>query len=262
MLLRAKVLAKGFSGVRPETLDLLVAMLNRGVHPVDPVPGLGGRDRRPRAARAPRAGARGRRRRACSKGERRPSAEALAAAGLAPVALEAKEGLALINGTQLMTAIARPRAGRGAGASPARPTSSARSASTPSRAPTSPSTRASTPRGRIPGRRPPPRNLRQLLAGSAIRESHRDCGKVQDAYRLRCMPQVHGAARDALAYVAPRGRDRDERRHRQPAGLRATRGELLSGGNFHGQPVALAADVLAIAVAELGASASGASSSS
>ena len=131
-----------------------------------------------------------------------PSAAALGAAGLAPVVLEAKEGLALINGTQLMTAVGalalaevtRLVAGRRRGgcAEPRRR----------SRAPTWPSIRASTKPAPTRDSKPRRATCRKLLAGSLIRESHRDCGKVQDAYSLRCMPQVHGAARDALAYVA------------------------------------------------------------
>src|SRR5207247_6476630 len=96
------------------------------------------------------------------------------------------------------------------------------------------------------------RNLRRLLAGSAIRESHRDCGKVQDAYSLRCIPQVHGAARDALAYVGATW-DVEMNAATDNPMVFADTGELLSGGNFHGEPVAIAADVMAIAVAELGA---------
>jgi histidine ammonia-lyase len=103
-----------------------------------------------------------------------------------------------------------------------------------------------------PGQAASARNLRRLLAGSAIRESHRDCGKVQDAYSLRCMPQVHGAARDALAYVTRTVEIEINSATDNPM-VFADTGEMLSGGNFHGEPLAMAADVLAIAVAELGA---------
>jgi histidine ammonia-lyase len=95
------------------------------------------------------------------------------------------------------------------------------------------------------------RNLARLLAGSAIRESHRDCGKVQDAYSLRCIPQVHGASRDAMAYVSATVTTEMNSATDNPM-VFADSGVLLSGGNFHGEPVAMAADVLAIAVAELG----------
>jgi histidine ammonia-lyase len=103
-----------------------------------------------------------------------------------------------------------------------------------------------------PGQGASAANLRRLLADSAIRESHRDCGKVQDAYSLRCIPQVHGAARDALAYVASTFAVELNAATDNPM-VFAESGEMLSGGNFHGQPVAIASDVLAIAVAELGA---------
>jgi histidine ammonia-lyase len=103
-----------------------------------------------------------------------------------------------------------------------------------------------------PGQAASARNLRTLLAGSPLRESHRDCGTVQDAYSLRCMPQVHGASRDALAYVARTFAVEMNAATDNPMVFAET-AELLSGGNFHGEPVALASDVLAIAAAELGA---------
>jgi histidine ammonia-lyase len=103
-----------------------------------------------------------------------------------------------------------------------------------------------------PGQAASARNLRRLLAGSAIRESHRGCGKVQDAYSLRCIPQVHGAVRDALRYVAATVAVEMNAATDNPM-VFADDGVLLSGGNFHGEPVAIASDVLAIAAAELGA---------
>jgi histidine ammonia-lyase len=102
-----------------------------------------------------------------------------------------------------------------------------------------------------PGQAASAGNLRRLLAGSPIRESHRGCGKVQDAYSLRCMPQVHGAARDALAYVTRTLEIEINSATDNPMVFAETR-ELLSGGNFHGEPLAIAADVLAIAAAEIG----------
>jgi histidine ammonia-lyase len=103
-----------------------------------------------------------------------------------------------------------------------------------------------------PGQAVSARNLRALLAKSPLRESHRDCGKVQDAYSLRCMPQVHGAARDALAYVERTIQVEMNAATDNPM-VFAEEGELLSGGNFHGEPVAMACDVLAIAASEIGA---------
>jgi histidine ammonia-lyase len=251
MLLRANVLAKGYSGVRPETLDLLVAMLNAGVHPVIPSQGSVGAsgDLAPLAhlARAlvgegeVKAGASG----------RVPAGDALRAAGLSPIVLEAKEGLALINGTQLMAAVG--------GLALAEALRLARAADVVGAltldclkgtdAAFDPRIQEARPH---PGQAASAANLRALLAGSPLRESHRGCGRVQDAYSLRCMPQVHGAARDALAYVERTYSIELNAATDNPMVFAET-GEMRSGGNFHGEPVAIAADVLAIAVAEIGA---------
>src|SRR5438552_6098169 len=250
MALRANVLAKGFSGVRPETLDLLVAMINAGVHPVVPSQGSVGAsgDLAPLAHLALALVGEGQ----CTHEERaRPSAEALAAVGLRPVVLEAKEGLALINGTQLMTAMAGLalaeawRLARTADVTGALTLDALKGTDVAF----DPRIHAARPH---PGQAASARNLRKLLAGSPIRESHRDCGKVQDAYTLRCMPQVHGAVRDALEFVTRTLTIEINAATDNPM-VFAESGELLSGGNFHGEPVAMAADLLAIAVAELGA---------
>jgi histidine ammonia-lyase len=250
MLLRANVLAKGFSGVRVETLDLLVAMLNRGIHPIIPSQGSVGAsgDLAPLAHLALALVAEG----SCvHAGRILPAAEALAAVDLAPVVLEAKEGLALINGTQLMTALTGLalaeawRIVRTADVLGALTLDALKGTDVAF----DPRIHAARPH---PGQGASARNLSKLLAGSPIRESHRDCGKVQDAYSLRCIPQVHGATRDALAYVSGVLAVEMNAATDNPMVFVGT-GELLSGGNFHGQPVALAADVLAIAMAELGA---------
>jgi histidine ammonia-lyase len=250
MLLRANVLAKGFSGVRLETLELLVQLLNRRVHPVVPSQGSVGAsgDLAPLAHLALALVGEGE----CVLGGRRmPAADALRAAGLAPLVLEPKEGLALINGTQLMTAVG--------GLAVAEALRLARSADVVGALTLDalegtdvafdPRIHAARPH---PGQAASARNLKRLLAGSAVRESHRDCGRVQDAYSLRCMPQVHGAARDALDYVA-RAHVVEMNSATDNPMVFAETGEILSGGNFHGQPVAIAADLLAIAAAELGA---------
>jgi histidine ammonia-lyase len=250
MLLRANVLAKGFSGIRAETLDRLVALLNRRVHPVIPSQGSVGAsgDLAPLAHLALALIGEGE---CVHEGRRQPSAEALRAAGLEPVALAAKEGLALINGTQLIAAIgglALAEARR-----LLREADVAGALSLDALLGTDvafdPRIQAARPH---PGQAKAARNLRRLLAGSAIRESHRDCGKVQDAYSLRCIPQVHGAVRDALAYVNATWEVEMNAATDNPMVFAET-GEMLSGGNFHGEPVAIAADVMAIAVAELGA---------
>jgi len=250
MLLRANVLAKGFSGIRLETLELLVEMLNRRVHPVVPSQGSVGAsgDLAPLAHLALAIVGEGE----CAFGGRRlPGAEALRAAGLAPLVLEPKEGLALINGTQLMTAVG--------GLAVAEARRLARSADVVGALTLDalegtdvafdPRIHAARPH---PGQAASARNLSRLLAGSGVRESHRDCGRVQDAYSLRCMPQVHGAARDALDYVT-RAHVVEMNSATDNPMVFAETGEILSGGNFHGQPVAIAADLLAIASAELGA---------
>jgi histidine ammonia-lyase len=250
MLLRANVLAKGFSGIRPETLDLLVAMINRRVHPVIPCQGSVGAsgDLAPLAHLALALVGEG----PClHDGRSLPAAQALARAGLAPVVLEAKEGIALINGTQLMTAVGglalaeAQRLVRTADVAGALSLDALKGTDVAF----DPRIHAARPH---PGQAASARNLRRLLDGSPIRESHRGCGKVQDAYSLRCMPQVHGAARDALAYVASTFGVELNAATDNPM-IFAETGEMLSGGNFHGQPVAVASDVMAIAAAELGA---------
>lgn len=250
MLLRANVLAKGYSGIRPETVELLVAMLNRGVHAVVPIQGSVGAsgDLAPLAHLAVALVGEGE---CVHAGKRKPSAEALRDAGLAPVALHAKEGLALINGTQLMTAIAGLalaeawRLAKTADVAGALTLDALKGTDVAF----DPRIHSARPH---PGQGASARNLRRLLAESPIRESHRDCGKVQDAYSLRCMPQVHGASRDALAYVTRTVEIEMNAATDNPM-VFADPAELLSGGNFHGEPVAMAADVMAIAVAELGA---------
>ena len=249
MVLRANVLAKGFSGIRTETLDLLIAMINRRVHPVIPSQGSVGAsgDLAPLAHLALALVGEG----PClHEGRSLSAAEALSRAGLAPVALEAKEGLALINGTQLMTAVgglALAEAGR-----LVRTADVAGALSLDALKGTDVAFDARIHAARPhPGQAASARNLRRLLEGSPIRESHRDCGKVQDAYSLRCMPQVHGAARDALAYVSSTFAVELNAATDNPMVFAET-GEMLSGGNFHGEPVAIASDVMAIAAAELG----------
>ncbi len=248
MVLRANVLAKGYSGVRPETLELLVAMINRKLHPVIPSQGSVGAsgDLAPLAHLALALVGEGE---ILEAGTRRGAADALARAGLRPVTLDAKEGLALINGTQLITgtlALALAEAWR-----LARTADVAGALSLDALKGTDvafdPRIHEARPH---PGQAASARNLRALLAGSAIRESHRDCGKVQDAYSLRCIPQVHGAARDAMAYVTSTVAIEMNAATDNPM-VFGDDGVLLSGGNFHGEPVAIASDVLAIAVAEL-----------
>jgi histidine ammonia-lyase len=250
MTLRANTLAKGFSGVRPETLDLLIALLNARIHPVVPAQGSVGAsgDLAPLAHLALALVGEGE----CSVGGRRlPASEALRSAGLVPALLEAKEGLALINGTALITGIGALAAAelwrlvRMADVAGALSLDALKGTDVAFE----PRIHAARPH---PGQQLSAANLRRLLAASPIRDSHRDCGKVQDAYSLRCMPQVHGACRDALGF-ASRSFEIELNAATDNPMVFAETAELVSGGNFHGEPVAIAADVLSLAAAEIGA---------
>lgn len=251
MLLRAQVIALGCSGVRAEVVDALLGMLNAGVVPRIPAQGSVGAsgDLAPLAHLALALIGEGEVR---FGGQRRPAAEALARAGLAPLTLLAKEGLSLINGTQYMTAIGALALRDAARLAVAADVAGAMSieALMGSKKPFDDRLMAVRPH---PGQRRVADNLRRLLAESEIMDSHASCGRVQDAYSLRCMPQVHGASRDALAWAAEvLGREANSVTDNPTVLLRADGGtDLVSGGNFHGQPVAIALDLAAIAIAEL-----------
>jgi histidine ammonia-lyase len=248
MLLRANALATGASGVRRETVELLLAMLNAGVHPVVPSRGSLGAsgDLAPLAHLALPLVGEGV---AEIGGEVLAGGEALLLAGLAPVALGAKEGLALINGTQFMAGIGAlvlaraSRLVRIADIAAAQSVEAVRG----SRTPFSPEIQALRPH---PGQIDSAANLYALLGESEINESHRWCGRVQDAYSLRCSPQVHGACRDAIAYARSVVSIELNAATDNPL-VFADRDEVLSNGNFHGEPVAIALDTLKIALAEL-----------
>lgn len=264
MLLRANALCKGFSGVRLEVVEALVALLNAKVHPVVPSQGSVGAsgDLVPLSHIALVL---------TGEGEAKvgrtvmPGAKALEKAGIRPVQLGAKEGLALINGTQVMTAVGAlavydaqllSRTADVAGAMSLEALKGTASAF---------DDRICLVRPHR-GQAACAANLRKLLADSEILKSHRNCPRVQDAYSLRCMPQVHGASRDGIAYV--RGvveiemnsaTDNPlifaaEAAEARRVGRERARGAghvVISGGNFHGEPVAQAMDFLAIAVSEL-----------
>ena len=247
-VLRVSSLAAGHSGIKESTLDLLVELLNRGVTPLVPRQGSVGAsgDLAPLAHMTLTLIGEGE---AVYRGERMPSARALQLAGLAPIELGAKEGLALVNGTEVMTGITALcvlRAERllanadiiGA---------MALEAFLGTDKVFDERINALRPH---PGQRRVAENLRALLAGSEIMESHRACGRVQDPYSYRCIPVVHGAVRDASAHA---------RRVVEVEAISVTDnplvfpddGEFLTGGNFHGQPVALSADILKIALTEV-----------
>ena len=249
MVLRANALAKGFSGARVETVELLLDCLNRGVLPARAEPRLGRRLGRSRAARPPRASARRRGLGDGSTGELLAGADALARAGLEPVRLQAKEGLSLVNGTQFMGAVGALGLVRARRIAKTADIACALSleALQGSRVSFIPEIQALRP---LAGQAAAAANVLRLLEGSAIIEAHRWCDKVQDAYSLRCAPQVHGASRDLLAYAEQTVAVEVNAATDNPLVL-VDKGELVSNGNFHGQPVALALDSLAIALAEL-----------
>jgi histidine ammonia-lyase len=254
MLLRANTLAVGHSGCRMLLLDNLLALLNAGAAPWVPSRGSVGAsgDLAPLAHTALLLLGQGD---ALLHGERVPAAEALKAAGIGPVALEAKEGLALINGTQAMAAVgvlALLEAERLCRLADVIGACSLDALQGTFRAF---DTRIQACRPH-PGQARTAEVLTRMLAHSEIMESHKDCGKVQDPYSLRCMPQVHGATRDALAHVrSVLEREINSATDNPLVFLDGDYGvagnEILSGGNFHGQPVALSLDFLAIATAEL-----------
>jgi histidine ammonia-lyase len=248
MLLRANALAKGNSGARVETVELLLALLVRGVLPVVPSRGSVGAsgDLAPLAHLALPLVGEGQ---AWVEGERLGGADALARAGLEPVQLEAKEGLSLVNGTQFMAgtlALALVRARRLARMADVACALSVE-ALQGSRTSFLPQIHALRP---LRGQRAAAANILRLLEGSAIIEAHRWCDKVQDAYSLRCAPQVHGASRDLLEYVEYTVSVELNAATDNPLVLVEDE-ELVSNGNFHGQPLAFALDALAMAVAEL-----------
>jgi len=258
MLLRANSLAKGNSGVRAIVIDTICEMLNRGVTPMVPSQGSVGAsgDLAPLAHLALALIGEGECIIETEKGARVPNGEAMKRAEIAPLTLEAKEAVSLINGTQAMLAVgtlmllaaetlvdsadvigamacdalkgtivafderiqkARPHAGQSKSAA----------------------------------------NLRRLLEPSEIRDSHRECGRVQDAYSLRCIPQVHGAVRDTLAHCRAVFETETNSAVDNPLvfvknpKVMDGEGDVLSGGNFHGEPLAFALDFLAIALSAL-----------
>ncbi len=248
MLLRSNTLARGYSGARPEVADLLVGMLNNDVVPVVPEKGSLGAsgDLAPLAHLSLVLIGEGE---AFHKGRRMPGGDALAAAGLEPIILGPKEGLALINGTQIMTSLAALLAHRATRLMLTADVTAAMSLEALGGIP------AAFDR-RLHGLRPHPgqmataSNLRRILEGSHLTTAPGDL-RVQDAYSLRCVPQVHGASKDTLDYVLRVLQVEMNAVTDNPL-VFPLDGEVVSGGNFHGQPLALAMDFLGIALAELG----------
>lgn len=251
LLLKAASLARGFSGVREEIVDGLLAMHNRGVIPVIPCQGSVGAsgDLAPLAHLCLPLIGEGE---AFHAGERMPGAQALERAGLRPLQLSAKEGLALINGTQVSTALAldallaADRLFESAVIAGALTLDAARGSDGPF------DPRIHAVRGQ-PGQIDCAAAYRALMVGSEIRRSHLEGDdRVQDPYCLRCQPQVMGACLDQLRYAA-QVLLREANAVTDNPLVYAAEGEMISGGNFHAEPVALAADAMAVAIAEIGA---------
>jgi histidine ammonia-lyase len=249
MALRANVLAKGFSGIRLETLDALIALLNKRVHPRVPSRGSVGAS----GDLAPLAHLSlvliGEGEADVGDSSRLPGAEALARAGLPSVVLGPKEGLALINGTQpsaAVLALALAEAedlARAADIAAAMSIDALRGSIHPFEA------RIHEARP-FHGQRASAANIEALMRGSGINKSHEFCGKVQDAYSMRCAAQVHGATRDALAFVRQTVEIEANAATDNPM-VFAESGDIVSCGNFHGAPIAIAADLLAAAIVPL-----------
>ena len=248
MLLRANALAKGFSGARIVTVELLLECLNRGVLPHVPARGSVGAsgDLAPLAHLALPLVGEGQ---ATVEGELIDGADALRAVGLEPIRLASKEGLSLVNGTQFMAAMASLGVVRARRLAATADLACALSLESLQGSRTSflPAVHRARP---LKGQQEAAANVWRLLDGSAIIESHRWCGRVQDAYSLRCAPQVHGASRDLIDYVEATVAVELNAATDNPLVL-VEDGLIVSAGNFHGQPLAFALDALAMAVAEL-----------
>ena len=263
MLLRANSLAKGCSGVRAVVIDTLCEMLNRGVHPVIPSQGSVGAsgDLAPLSHLGLVLIGEGE---AMFQGMRRPAADALKHAGIKPLVLEAKETISLINGTQAMLAVGLLAVLESEILADTADVLGALVVDALKGTDVAFDERIHAARPH-PGQFHSARNLRRMLEGSEIRESHRGCDKVQDAYSLRCIPQVHGAVRDTLTHcrevfeiemnsavdnplVFPAAKKVGAPK---PALETSAEGDIISGGNFHGEPLAFALDFLAIALSAL-----------
>jgi len=247
MLLRANALAKGHSGIRPETLQLLIDCINRGVHPVVPEQGSLGAsgDLAPLSHLALVLMGEGE---AFYRGRRLAGAEALAQAGLKPITLQAKEGLALINGTQIMTSIGTLALVKAQNLAQVADVIAALTVECLRGIPDAFAEEVHRVRP-YPEQIGVARNLRTLLSGSKLTTRQGEL-RVQDAYSLRCLPQVHGATRQVLAYAEDKIAVEINAATDNPL-LFVDQGLVISGGNFHGQPIAFAMDFLKIGMSEL-----------
>jgi len=249
LLLRANVIAAGLSGARPLVIETLIAMLESGVTPVIPEKGSVGAsgDLAPLAHLASTAIGEGD---AFYKGERVPSAIALERAGIAPIQLEVKEGLVLLNGTQAMCAVGSLAVERAEKLSRLADVAGAMTLEALRGTPVAFDSRIHKARPHS-GQIEVATHLRELLEDSEIRKSHlTNDPRVQDAYSLRCIPQVHGAVRNAIKHARETIEIETGSATDNPLVFPDT-GEVLSGGNFHGAPIALVLDYAAIALTDL-----------
>jgi histidine ammonia-lyase len=248
MALRIKDLARGHSGIRLETARHLIELLNRGVCPVVPEKGSVGAsgDLAPLAHLSLVLIGQGE---AFYEGRRIPGLEALERCGLKPLRLEAGEGLALVNGTQMMTAIGGLSVYDSLRLSKMTDIAAAMSLEVLMGTRTEFDPRIHQVRPH-PGQIAAADNMERITRNSEIISSHKDCSRIQDAYTLRCSPQVHGASKDAIAYARNAVETEMNSSTNNPLIFPDSR-EFLLGGNFHGQPVALAMDFLSIALSEL-----------
>jgi histidine ammonia-lyase len=251
LLLRANALAKGYSGIRVATIERLLDLLNRGVHPVVPSQGSVGAsgDLSPLSHIAAALIGEGE---TFYRGARVPARKALRSAGITPVVLEAKEGLALNNGTQAMSAVGVLGVHDALVLADAADVSASMSLEAVKGKSTPFAERALATRPH-PGQLTSARNIRAMVKNSRLvdRVDHDTREKVQDSYSIRCAPQIHGASRDSIAYVASVLETEINSATDNPL-IFADSGDLFSVGNFHGQPVALVMDFLGLAAAELG----------
>jgi histidine ammonia-lyase len=249
VLLRANSLATGNSGVRLDVIELLLELLNRGVTPMIPCQGSVGAsgDLAPLAHMALVLIGEGE---AFYRGDRCSGADALSRAGLRPLTLSFKEGLSLINGTQVMTGIGALTLVRAANVCKAADIAAAMSLEAFMGTDAAFDERLSALR-RHPGHALVAANMRRLLRDSAVMASHQGCDRVQDPYSFRCIAVVHGSVRDTMRFVENTVEIEMNSVTDNPI-VFPEDGEFISGGNFHGEPVALAMDYLGIALAELG----------
>jgi histidine ammonia-lyase len=250
LLLKINALSRGHSAIRAEVVDFLVRLLNAELYPVVPAKGSVGAsgDLAPLAHLSAVLLGEGE---ISHAGRRRPAAEVLAEHGLAPIELAAKEGLALLNGTQVSTALALHGLFGAVDCFAAALTAGALSVDAALGSDTPFDPRIQALRGQ-PGQIAVAQCLRELLAGSQIRQSHLECDRVQDPYSLRCQPQVMGAILDVFRHAAATLEREANAVSDNPLVFPDT-GEVLSGGNFHAEPVAFAADMTAMALSEIGA---------